>query len=440
MQTLSQERSPATLGNEKAERAYLVGVILPGDEEHAEEYLQELRSLAETAGAVVKGVAVQRRSVPDKTSFMGKGKAMEVAHEASRHDATLLILDNDLSPAQARNLEEITGLRVVERSQLIMDIFAAGAQTLQARKQVELAQLQYFLPRLKRLWTHLSRIRSGIGMRGPGETQLEVDRRIVRRKIGELQRELKGFEKRKRLELDSRKSCFKVCLVGYTNSGKSTLLNRLTGARVKAENRLFSTLDTRTRRWALSKNLKVLLSDTVGFIRKLPHHLVASFHATLEEALTADLLIHVLDCSHPGALRHIEAVNQVLEDIGAAHVPRLLVLNKMDCITDFMEVGHLRNACGKHVLLSAKEGSGLDELTRCVQEQLIATYAEVQVDMPASAGRLQAYLARVGDVVVSRHRNGRHYVTARLPRFEMGRLRKLVSAHKAELRGDSSES
>lgn len=415
-------------------------MVLPGSEANAEEYLEELKRLAETAGAVVVGEAVQRRAAPDRSTFLGKGKAMEVATDATRRDATLLILDNDLSPAQARNLEQVTGLRVVERSQLIMDIFAAGARTLQARKQVELAQLQYFLPRLKRLWSHLSRIRSGIGMRGPGETQLEVDRRIVRRKVGELKRELKGFENRKRLEIDSRKDFFKVCLVGYTNSGKSTLLNRLTGAAVKAEDRLFSTLDTRTRRWELAKNLKVLLSDTVGFIRKLPPHLVASFHATLEAAATADLLLHVVDCSHPAALHHIAAVDQVLKEIGSGDIPRILVFNKVDLVTDFMEISHLKKRYPCHALTSAKEREGFDALSHLVRDQLLATYAEVEVDMPAGAGKLEAFLAGAGDVVMSRYQDGRHYLTARIPPFELGRLRSLVSTSKATLKVDRSES
>ncbi len=377
------------------------------------------------------GEAVQRRNTPDRTWYMGKGKAIEVAHEASQKSATILILDNDLSPAQARNLEKLTELRVVERSQLIMDIFASGARTLQARKQVELAQLQYYLPRLKRLWSHLSRIRSGIGMRGPGETQLEVDRRIVRRKIGELKKDLKGIGGRKKREVDSRKDLFKVCLVGYTNSGKSTVLNRVTSAAVKAEDRLFSTLDTRTRSWKLRKNLDVLISDTVGFIRKLPHHLVASFHATLEEAARADLLLHVLDCSHPAAAQHIKAVDSVLEEIGSKEIPRLLVFNKADLVDDFMEISDLARRYPAHVLVSAKDGQGMDKLKDRVCANLLDTYTEVMVDMPLSSGRLSAFLSSVGDVIMSRQADGRHYVTARVPPREMGKLRELVVAQGA---------
>lgn len=383
------------------------------------------------------GVITQRRTAPDRTYYMGKGKAQDAALEASRCQASLIIMNNDLSPAQARNIERLTGLRVVERSQLIMDIFASGARTLQARRQVELAQMEYNLPRLKRLWLHLSRIKFGIGMRGPGETQLEVDRRIVRKKIADLKRELKDFENRKRLEIDSRESFFKVCLVGYTNSGKSTLLNKLTGARVKAQDRLFSTLDTRTRKWELEGSLKVLLSDTVGFIRNLPHHLVASFHATLEEAARADLLLHVVDGSHPAALNHIEAAEQVLNELGTGEIPRILVFNKSDLVEDFMEISLLRSRYPRHVLTSAKKGEGFGELAAVVRDQLVATYAEVEVDMPVSSGKLEAFLARVGDVIVSRYDDGRHNVTARVPPFELGRLKELASAQKADLRINS---
>ncbi|MFH2003104.1 MAG: GTPase HflX [Planctomycetota bacterium] len=417
-----------------------MGIVFPNEEDQAEDRMLELRRLAETAGAEVAGEMIQHRTTPDKTFFIGKGKAEEVSLEATRQAATLLIMDSDLSPAQARNLEQATGLRVVERSQLIMDIFASGARTLQARKQVELAQMQYSLPRLKRLWSHLSRIRSGIGMRGPGETQLEVDRRIVRRKIGELKRELKTFETRKRLEIDSRKMFFKVCLVGYTNSGKSTALNSLTDAGVEEADRLFSTLDTRTRKWKLEGSLRVLLSDTVGFIRNLPHHLVASFHATLEEAATADLLLHVVDASHRAALDHIEAVDQVLNDIGSQKIPRIMVFNKTDLIDDFMETSLLLQRYPKHVLTSMKKGKGLEDLAEAVSLHLLSTYAEVEVDMHVSAGKLYAFLASVGDIIMSRHQDDRQYTTARIPPFELGRLKELAYAQKAQLKIHPSDS
>ena len=242
----------------------------------------------------------------------------------------MVLFDNDLSPAQMANLEEATGVKVLDRSELILDIFASRARTFEARLAVELAQLQYALPRLKRMWTHLSRLKMGIGMRGPGEKQLEVDRRLVEKRIGDLRHELKAIERRKEREVAARHDRMTVSLVGYTNAGKSTLLNALTGAGVLAEDKLFATLDTRTRRWQLPGWGPVLLSDTVGFIRDLPHHLIASFKATLEESRQADLLLHVADVGNPAALDQIGAVYGVLEELDIEAKDTLLVLNKVD--------------------------------------------------------------------------------------------------------------
>ena len=242
----------------------------------------------------------------------------------------MIIFDNDLSPAQTRNLEEATGVKVLDRSELILDIFASRAQTYQARLAVELAQLEYSLPRLKQMWTHLSRLKMGIGMRGPGEKQLEVDRRLVEKRIADLRSELNAIERRKEREVAARSDRMTVSLVGYTNAGKSTLLNALTGSDVLTENRLFATLDTRTRRWQLPGWGPVLLSDTVGFIRDLPHHLIASFKATLEEARQADLLLHVADASNPAVFDQIAVVYEVLEELGIQAKDTLLVLNKID--------------------------------------------------------------------------------------------------------------
>jgi len=439
-------RGPVKSIEENEERAFLAGVVFPGDGDFAEEYMEELRSLTETAGGVVAGELVQKRPGPDRTYFLGKGKALELADLAARSGANLIIMDNDLSPAQARNLERLVKLRVVDRSQLIMDIFAAGARTLQARKQVELAQLEYTLPRLKRMWSHLSRIRSGIGMRGPGETQLEVDRRMIRKKISELKRDLVKFEKRKKREVQSRESYFKVCLVGYTNSGKSTLLNHLTGASVEAEDKLFSTLDTRTRLWNLRDTLSVLLSDTVGFIRKLPHNLVASFHATLEETASADLLLHVVDCSHPLAAGHIESVNRVLAEIGVANTPQIMVFNKVDRVDDFMEVNCLAHEHPRHVVTSAVTGHGRDGLASAVAVHLLETYVLLEVDVPAASGRLRAFVAGRGDLIESgasdrssSNHDGATRFLIRLPRRDVGRLREIVACEEgASLREASA--
>jgi len=416
------------------ERVFLAGVILPGENELASEYMDELHNLTETAGGDVVGQIVQKRDRPHQTTFLGKGKVLELASLARKAGASLIIMDNDLSPAQARNIERIAEMRVVDRSQLIMDIFAAGARTLQARKQIELAQLEYTLPRLKHMWSHLSRIRSGIGMRGPGETQLEVDRRIIRLKISELKRTLKNFEDRKKREISSRERFFKVCLVGYTNSGKSTLLNRLTGASVKVEDRLFSTLDTRTRKWDLGDNRVVLLSDTVGFIRKLPHHLVASFHATLEEAATADLLLHVVDCSRGAAERNISAVKSVLKDLGVAETPQIVVFNKTDRVTDFMDVSLVARGVRDHVLTSAKSGAGLDELTARISQFLAKTYACLEARFSIASGRLRAFIADKAEVLDRTTHDSIEEVRFRLPRYELGRLHEIAAAEEAAVR------
>ncbi|HET6618109.1 MAG TPA: GTPase HflX, partial [Gemmatimonadota bacterium] len=259
--------------------------------------LEEIRALAISAGAEIVGEVVQRREAADKTYFIGKGKAQELRDEVRMSGADLVVFDNDLSPAQGKNLEDLIGKRVLDRSELILDIFAERARTREAKLQVELAQLQYLLPRLKRMWTHLSRIRGGIGLRGPGETQLEVDRRVIRDRIATLKEKLSHIEERRRLQRKGRVDAWNVALVGYTNVGKSTIMNRLSGERLHAEDRLFATLDATTRRIQLPDGEEILLTDTVGFIRNLPHHLVASFRATLEEVVHADLLLHVIDVS-----------------------------------------------------------------------------------------------------------------------------------------------
>ncbi len=269
--------------------------------------LEELEGLAETAGVRVVGRLTQRREAPDATTYLGKGKVDELKMLAAAKDADLVVFDNDLSPGQTRNLEEAIGLKVLDRTELILDIFASRAQTAQARLAVELAQLEYSMPRLKRMWTHLSRQKKGVGLRGPGETQLEEDRRLVENKIKDLRRQLHAIERRKQREVAARRDLMTVSLIGYTNAGKSTLMNVLTGADVFVQDALFATLDTRTRRWQLPGWGPVLLSDTVGFIRDLPHHLIESFKATLEEARQAHLLLHVADAANPAVYDQIAA-------------------------------------------------------------------------------------------------------------------------------------
>ena len=322
----TDERSQS-LTNEKG---VLARLLLPNDFV-SDDPFDELKGLADTAGIEVCGTIFQKREHPDHSTYLGKGKVEELVNFVEHVGADVVLFDNDLTPAQTRNLEKSLGTKVIDRSELILDIFATNARTHEARLAVELAQLEYSLPRLKRMWTHLSRQTMGVGMRGPGEKQLEVDRRLAEKRIHDLKMDLSKVEKRKAREVASRDGTFCVSIVGYTNAGKSTLMNTLTGAGVEAADKLFATLDTRTRRWMLPGWGPILLSDTVGFIRDLPHHLIASFRATLEEARQADLLMHVADASNPSVFQQISSVYKVLKELDIQEKDTLLVLNKCDC-------------------------------------------------------------------------------------------------------------
>jgi len=308
-----------------------------------EDSLKELTLLADTAGALVVAQAMQRRAALDPAMFLSRGKREQVRDLLAMHEAGLLIFDEDLSPAQARNLEKDLQVRVIDRTELILDIFARRARTREAMLQVELAQLEYTLPRLTRMWEHFGRLGGGIGTRGPGETQLEVDRRRVRKRIRMLKDKLEGVEREREAQRKGRTRFFRAALVGYTNAGKSTIFNGLTRAGVLAEDKLFATLDTTTRAVGLSGGeQRILVSDTVGFIRKLPHHLVASFHATLLEVREADLILHVVDASHPCHEDQMRTVEQVLGEILTREAPRLIILNKADLLVDEAAVHGLR--------------------------------------------------------------------------------------------------
>ncbi len=339
----------------------LVSVALPDRPWLSADPCDELRGLANTAGARVVAEVTQKRHDVVPSTYIGKGKMDELKAAVEAADADVVIFDNDLSPAQVRNLETFVDRKVIDRSELILDIFATRARTLESRLQVELAQLEYSLPRLKNMWTHLSRQDgAGIGARGPGETQLETDRRLAGTKIRDLKHRLIEVQARKEREVASRRGEPTVSLVGYTNAGKSRLMNALTSADVYVEDKLFSTLDTRTRRWPVPGFGKILLSDTVGFIRDLPHHLVASFKATLEEARQAKLLLHVVDASSPVAEEHIKSVTGVLAELGCDKVPTLLVLNKLDRVTDRSYLDVLTKHHPKSVTISGLTGEGLD--------------------------------------------------------------------------------
>lgn len=327
--------------------------------------LDELEALLETAGGICCAKMLQNRATPDPRTLLGEGKAAELAELVQHHDASMVVFDNDLTPSQNRALEQVTKVRVLDRSALILDIFAQRAKTKEGRLQVELAQYKYLLPRLAGMWTHLERQEGAIGSRGPGETQLETDRRLIRQRITRLEAELREVRKNRAVQRERRiKNAIPVvALVGYTNAGKSTLLNRLTGAGIPANNRLFDTLDTTARQLELSDTLTVIVSDTVGFIAKLPHHLVEAFRATLEELQYADLLVHVIDSADPERAAHIEVVNHLIAQLAKPGVPVLEVYNKADLVTsDDLPRG------ADCISLSAKTGAGVEELLRRMEQ------------------------------------------------------------------------
>src|SRR6185437_1724524 len=398
------------------ERAFLVSVALPDRPWISSDPLEELRGLATTAGAIVVGGLCQRREKINPHSYIGKGKLEELQEQVLASDADVIVFDNDLSPAQVRSLEKATKLKVLDRSELILDICATRARSIEARLQVELAQLEYALPRLRQMWSHLGRIKGGIGLRGPGETQLEEDRRLVTLRIRDLKDRLVEVQARKEREVFSRREEHTVSLVGYTNAGKSTLMNVLTGAGVLAEDKLFSTLDTRTRQWHLKDWGRVLLSDTVGFIRELPHHLIASFKATLEEARQARLLLHVLDASNPFAEEQIKAVNAVLKELGCGDKPTLLVLNKADRVTDSSLLQVLQSHHPRAVAVSAAGRQGLEELQEAVIEMLSADFADAAIETDAGNGKVLSYLAAHADIYRQEFHDNRVHIRCHLPR------------------------
>jgi GTPase len=378
---------------QKARRteAILFGLVPMGDPRTAPEALHELQQLADTAEFVPAGCIVQHRRHADPHSYIGSGKLDELAEVVKLAQSGAVICDDSLTPNQAKNIEAAVGVPCIDRSELILQIFGMHARSPQARLQVELAALQYEMPRLRRRWTHLERQRGGIGVRGgAGEKQIDVDRNLLRTRIATVTKELKRIEQHKVREVEARPELFTIAVVGYTNAGKSSLMNRLTDAGVLAENRLFSTLDTRTRPWRLPGGRTVLLTDTVGFLRKLPHQLVASFHATLEEALHADLLLVLVDGSSPEALDQLQAVDEVLETLGAHQLPRITVLNKLDRVADRATMAPLWQHSPHAVAISVLNSDGLPDLFGAIQEHLARVENRVEILIPHTAGSLHA--------------------------------------------------
>ncbi|MBN1808918.1 MAG: GTPase HflX [Planctomycetes bacterium] len=380
----------------------LVSGIVPDRYDPAETPLQELRRLVETLNASPVAEITQNLKAPVPASFVGAGKINEIKRSASALAARAVVFDNELTPAQQRNLENSLNLRVVDRTELILEIFALRARTSQARLQVELARHEYMLPRLRRRWTHLERQTGGIGVRGGmGEKQMEADRRRIQRRVRDLKRELARIDLRRRREVSSRGEFYTVGLVGYTNAGKTTLINALTGSSLFAEDRLFATLDTRTRLCRLGGGLEILVSDTVGFIKRVPHSLVESFLATLEEARSADLLLHVVDASEPAFRHQMEAVEEVLEEIGASDIPALVVFNKMDAVGDGIIARNFLWRRHDAVAVSALAGTGLDELRSAIRNEIVSSAPEFHVDVPLADGKAIHFLLTRGAVIHS---------------------------------------
>ena len=422
-------------------RAFLVGVKLKDElQSDAESSLEELRRLAETAGMEVLAEIIQPRETPDPAYFIGRGKLEELEAIISELKVEAVIFDNDLTPAQTRNLEKALDIVVVDRTSLILQIFAQRAQTKAAKLQVDLAQLQYALPRLTRMWTHLSRLGTGAGgtagvsagraggvVRGPGETQLQIDRRLIHAQISRVKKALQKVEKHRRVQRKQRQEMINVSLVGYTNAGKSTLFNALTSEKRLAEDKLFATLDPTTRLLDLPDNQRVLLSDTVGFLKKLPHHLVASFKATLEEVAEADLLLHVVDVCHPEAESQIDAVDEVLKELGALERPTLMLFNKIDLLE---EEGHIQLFQSKYpdsLAISAQNGVGLEALKDLLTERFSIQDVDVSLALSYQDGKALDYLYKHGEVLDTDYQGESICVKAKLSQRYLKALERLTT-------------
>jgi len=400
------------------ERALLIGLEKQGVSKwDLQDSLEELAELATSAGAEVVDTVTQKLRRPTAPYYIGKGKAEAIKHSFQDREVTSVIFDDELSPAQGRNLENLLARKVLDRTQLILDIFAQRARSREGRLQIELAQLQYLLPRLTRMWDHLSRQTGGIGTRGPGETQLEVDRRRVQERIARLERELEAVRKTRAVQRQGRKrhQWPVAAVVGYTNAGKSTLLNLLTGADVVAENRLFATLDPTTRSFVLPNKQRVLLTDTVGFLRKLPHTLIESFKATLEEVSEADLLIHIVDLSHPRVDDQMEAVDGVIKELDAFGKQTLIVFNKIDKMQNRELAETYVKRFPDSVAISARTGEGVNNLVQALQDTLSAWRLRSRFRIPASESALIAEIHRVGHVLELHYEGEGALIVAHVP-------------------------
>ncbi len=414
---------------QKTERAIVVGLVTNKVSRYqVREYLEELIRLADTAGVQVLHKITQERDGVEPATYLGKGKIAEIGQLAEQEKIEMVIFDDDLSAMQIRNLEKVIKCKIIDRSGLILDIFASRAKTKEAMTQVELAQLQYMLPRLTRAWTHLSKQYGGVGTKGPGETQLEVDRRAVRTRIGHLKEKLEGISVERSVQRSRRKEWTRVALVGYTNAGKSTLLKQMSGADVFIEDRLFATLDTTVRQVAISQTKRILLSDTVGFIRKLPPHLIASFRSTLAEVVEADVVLHVVDVSHPQFEEHVGVVRETLQELGAAEKPTVMVFNKIDALEDRAFATSLGKEYENAVFISASRGINISSLKEKILEVLEHELKEQVLHLMPSDYRLVSKLHEFAEIMEKEYdENNTMKIRFRFDKKFDGRLKKLLS-------------
>ncbi len=417
---------------EEKERAVLVGIYGDTtDKELAEEHLEELELLTDTAGGVTVDKILQFRKRPDVSTYIGKGKLHEVSQKMKASSADMVIFDDDLSPTQVRNIERATESKVLDRSGLILDIFASRAKTSAAKTQVELAQLQYLLPRLTRFWTHLSRqkggvgTKGGIGTKGPGETQIETDRRIIGRRIASLKEKLEKLDLQRKVQRQGRAESLRVALVGYTNAGKSSLMNAITETSVLTEDRLFATLDSTVRRFQVGQE-DVLLSDTVGFIRKLPHNLVESFKSTLDEIREADLLLHVVDVSSPMKKEYIQTVYDTLKELEADNKPEILVFNKVDLVSSPEELAEIRQDYPGSVMVSATRGIGLEEIYAEIKKKVERNYIYRKIVVPIYNYHIVSYLHDVAEVKQESYDDESAHLAIRIHEKHSGKLDELL--------------
>lgn len=413
--------------NVVAERAILVALTLRGERISLDDRFTELSALTESAGGIVVGHVTQKRRLPHGKTFIGKGKVIELKELADSVDATIIIFDHDMSPSQIQNLEEATEKKIIDRSELILDIFSSRASTSEAKLQVEIAQLQYTYPRLRAMWDHLGQVTGGapvgIGTRGPGEQQIEIDRRLVQRRLKQLRREVEEIQQRSVREVEKRNNDhFTVGLVGYTNAGKSTLFNVLTSGGAWAHDQLFATLSTRIDRWELGGGIGVMLSDTVGFIRRLPHHLVASFRSTLEETVHCQLLLILLDASDPSAMSQLDTVEKTLKDIGAEHQPRLLVLNKIDQLEDPSDRLVWVSRCPDAIQISSVTNEGIEMLSEEVRQAVIGPVREVTISLPIQSSKAIDFLEKRTEIVERAWEGNRALYTVRIGRNQIEQI------------------